>query len=257
MTLRRLAAKIANKAATSRCLSFLAPRQLGVGVPGGCETAIHVARSFLSSCPTGSALLKIDFSNAFNCIRRDSILEAVEAHVPEMLPFLDSAYSQATNLQFGEYQVLFDEGVQQGDPLGPLLFCLTVAGILNGCDCDFVAGYLDDVTLGGTVESLNTQDHKLEANEGLLGLSLNHTKCEIIGITSQIRSSWHTSHLGIPEVPPIEASLLGAPLLLEKVENVLVKRLADFTRFTDRLNHLSSHEGLFLLKCALSIPRLL
>jgi len=155
---------------------------------GGCEAAVHAARSFLSSCLAGSALLKIDFSNAFNYIRRDSMLEAVETHVPEMLPFLHSAYSQATNVQFGKYMVLFDEGVQQGDSLGPLLFCLTVAEILNGCDCDFVAGYLDDFTLGGTVESLITQVHMLETSAGLLGLSLNHTKCEIICLTDQTRS---------------------------------------------------------------------
>jgi len=49
-------------------------------------------------------------------------------------------------------------------------------------------------------------------------------------------------------VPPIEASLLGASLLIEGVENVPGKRLADFTRFTNRQKHLSSHEGLFILK---------
>jgi len=129
MTLRRLAAKIANRADIASCSSFLSPRQLRVGVPGGCEAAVHAARSFLLSCPAGSALLKIDFSNALNSIRRECMLEAVEAHVPELLPFLIAAYSQASHLQFGEFHVLSDEGVQQGDPLGPLLFCLTVGGV--------------------------------------------------------------------------------------------------------------------------------
>jgi len=131
------------------------------------------------------------------------MLEAGKAYVPELLPFLKLAYSEATNLYLANIRFSQMNGVQQGDPLGPLLFCLTVAGIMNGCDCDFFAGYLDDFTLGGTVETLITQVHTLEASAGLLGFSLNHTKCEIIGLTDQTRSTWHTSHLGIPEVPPL------------------------------------------------------
>ena len=84
-------------------------------------------------------------------------MEIVETQVPERLPFLDSAYSEAFILQFGEFQVLSQEGVQQGDPLDPLLFSLTVAGLLNACECDFVAVYLDDFTLGGSVQSLIAQ----------------------------------------------------------------------------------------------------
>jgi len=61
---------------------------LGVNGQGGCDAIVHTARSFISSCPAGSALLKIDFCNAFNGIRSDSMFEAVEAHVPELLPFL-------------------------------------------------------------------------------------------------------------------------------------------------------------------------
>jgi len=55
------------------------------------------------------------------------MLEVVETHVPELFPLLGSAYSEASILQLGEFQVLSQEGVQQGDPLGPLLFSLTVA----------------------------------------------------------------------------------------------------------------------------------
>jgi len=75
LTYRCLAAKIANRAATAKCATFLAPRQLVVGVKGRCETAVHADRSFITSCALGSALLKIDFFNAFNCIRRDCMLE--------------------------------------------------------------------------------------------------------------------------------------------------------------------------------------
>ena len=82
MTLRRLVAKIANRVAVNKCSHYLTPRQLGVGVKGGCEAVVHAARAFLISCPAGSALLKIDFNNAFNTLRRDSMLEAVQRHIP-------------------------------------------------------------------------------------------------------------------------------------------------------------------------------
>ena len=43
------------------------------------------------------------------------------------------------------------KGVQQGDPLGPLLFCLTAMGIMEHLRSELCIFYLDDCTLGGTV----------------------------------------------------------------------------------------------------------
>ena len=48
------------------------------------------------------------------------------------------------------------EGVQQGDPLGPLLFCLALDGPLKEVQSEFISGYLDDVGLGDTVSSLKS-----------------------------------------------------------------------------------------------------
>ena len=72
MTLRRLVAKVANRVVVERCVPLLAPCQVGVGVWGGSEAAVHAARAYLESCPSDSGILKLDFKNAFNCIRRDS-----------------------------------------------------------------------------------------------------------------------------------------------------------------------------------------
>ena len=49
-----------------------APLQLGSGIAHVCEVAVHVARSFLSTLPKDKIMLKLDFKNAFNCIRRNS-----------------------------------------------------------------------------------------------------------------------------------------------------------------------------------------
>ena len=58
------------------------PSQLGVGVSGSCEAAIHATQRFLENMPDHFVAVKIDSSNAFNCIRGDSVLAAVAESVP-------------------------------------------------------------------------------------------------------------------------------------------------------------------------------
>jgi len=178
MALRRLVAKVANRVGVQTCVHFLVPRQVGVGTKCGVEAAVHAARSYLASCPSGSAFIKPNFVNAFNCIRRDCVLEAAAFHIPELLPFLLSSYSNASILQFGDFEIQSQEGLQQGDPLVLLLFSLTVAEVLNGCEGDLAIGYLDDFTLGGIVETLIDQVKTIETQAYDLGLTLSHEKCE-------------------------------------------------------------------------------
>ena len=80
---------IGNKV-TDNMSSLLAPRQLGFGVKGGAEAAIHAARQYLHSLPPDMLLLKLDFSNAFNSIRRDKMLLAVKKLLPELYPLVHS-----------------------------------------------------------------------------------------------------------------------------------------------------------------------
>jgi len=68
-SLRRLAAKCVNKYAFGILKDSLSPSQLGVGVSGGCEAAIQATRRFLENMPDHFVAVKIDFLNAFNCIR--------------------------------------------------------------------------------------------------------------------------------------------------------------------------------------------
>ena len=78
---------------------------------------------YLENMDREQVFVKIDFRNAFNTLRRDSILEAVAKHFPELLPFTISSIGSPSNLQFGDYMLSSDEGARQGDPLGPLYFC--------------------------------------------------------------------------------------------------------------------------------------
>jgi hypothetical protein len=112
--LRRLVAKIACNRVSADLSSYFSPLQLGFGVKGGVEAAVHAARRFLDSLSDSEALVKLDFSNAFNSLRCDRILDSVRDLCPDIFPLVSSAYRFPSSL-FWENEVLSSaEGVQQG-----------------------------------------------------------------------------------------------------------------------------------------------
>ena len=129
--LRRLAAKCLCKSVFEEMGSLLFPHQLGFGTALGAEAAVHAARSYLSNLHDGHVIIKLDFRNAFNSIRRDLMLHSVLAKAPELLPLAYCSYHHSSLLFFGEFTIPSAEGVQQGDPLGPLLFCLSIHEIIT------------------------------------------------------------------------------------------------------------------------------
>ena len=149
LTLRRLACKCASSCGSKRLVSSFHLRQLGVGVAGGCEAAIHSARRFMENMPSDYVVVKLDFSNAFNSLHRCEMLASVRDSLPELYPVCYSAYSRPSFLFFGSHIIESQEGPQQGDPLGPLLFCNTIQPLLDSLRSTLTLGYLDDVTLGG------------------------------------------------------------------------------------------------------------
>ena len=76
-TLRRLVAKCASNC--KPMCSLLAPYQLGFWVRFGAEAVAHSARSYLHNLKPGNVILKLDFFNAFDAIRRDKMLSTVES----------------------------------------------------------------------------------------------------------------------------------------------------------------------------------
>src|SRR6218665_1841667 len=109
---RRLAAKCANRYAVARLTAHFAPLQLGIGVPGGGEAAVHATKRFIGSMRPDQVLVKLDFANAFNTLRRDVLLEAVHDSIPELYPFVHQAYSAPLVLKFG-HLLLSQMGPQQ------------------------------------------------------------------------------------------------------------------------------------------------
>ena len=77
------------------------------------------------------------------------MLAAVEEFIPELLPFIHSAYCSLPFLLWGEDVINSFEGVQQEDPLGPLLFCSAFHKLCAKIKLKFAVFYLDDSTMGG------------------------------------------------------------------------------------------------------------
>ena len=82
------------------------------------------------------------------------MLNLVRDFVPSMYPFVFSAYSAPSSLYWGDKILLSREGVQQGDPLGRLLFCLTIYPIQSQLQSELQLLYLDNITTGGSLEQL-------------------------------------------------------------------------------------------------------
>ena len=150
--------------------TFLALHQLGYRVPLGAEAAVHTACIFLHSLQPGQLIMKFDFRNAFNSLRRDKMVTAVEELVLELLPLVLSAYGSPSSLFFGEVVIQSSKGVQQGDPLGPLLFCLTTHNMVQQLRSELNLFYLDDGTLGGSLDEVLVDFQKVEQSAGELGL---------------------------------------------------------------------------------------
>src|SRR6218665_2595981 len=72
-------------------------------------------------CPrTMYVFVKLDFSNAFNSLHRDVMLQSAYTVIPEIYRFVHQSYSSASVLKFGSFSISSQLGPQQGDPLGPL-----------------------------------------------------------------------------------------------------------------------------------------
>ena len=115
--LRKLAVKCASAHAVKVPPGLLAPRQLEFRVSRGVEVAVHAAWIFLRDLQSNQVMMKVDFRNAFNSFCRDKMLLAVEEFIPELLPFVHSAYCVSASLMWGEV-VQPSRGCAAGRPPG-------------------------------------------------------------------------------------------------------------------------------------------
>jgi hypothetical protein len=83
---------------------------------------------------------------------------AFSVRLPHVCSYCFSAYAQPSFLFHGPFRILSLEGIQQGDPLGPLLFCNSIHPLLQSLYSLLKLGYLDDLTVAGPEETVATDE---------------------------------------------------------------------------------------------------
>ncbi|KAL6533604.1 hypothetical protein OROHE_013437 [Orobanche hederae] len=182
---RRLVSKVAMKGVGKDMAAYLQNFQFGVGVSGGAEAILHAVNRYISKHYADASLtmLIVDFTNAFNLVDQTTMLLEVRKLCPSISPWVEYLYGQSTRLYVGDYYIYSSTGVQQGDPLGPLLFALVlhqlIAKVNKQCTLSLQAWYLDDGTIiGDTVEVAKALTIVQTEGPGL-GLIMNIKKIEI------------------------------------------------------------------------------
>ena len=255
---RRVAAKCAIIQVKQAVVALCSPMQLGCGIPGGIDAGIHASRALLQCGTADEIMLKIDFSNAFNCIRRDHLAECIAQHIPALSAFFTACYEDASYLTFGDHTISSAEGLQQGDPMAPLLFCLGIRGILTSLKSKATVAYLDDVTLFGNVDDVREDFARIRKESAAIGLSCNPSKCEVTPISGEAMEVCPGTELpGAVHVHLQDCTLLGAALGSRSMQAMLEKHTNQMRRFKQNLAELQAHDAFYLLKNCLSMPKLL
>jgi len=120
---------------------------------------------------------------------------------------------------FGDTCLSSEAGVQQGDPLGPLLFCLALQPALQAASSgltppELVMAFLDDVCLAGDYRHVAAALSRLAAAAARqVGLELNPGKCEVVSCAGPDSSADMRAFPAGVQVNPTGAfSFLGAPI---------------------------------------------
>jgi len=178
---RRLVSKCCMASVKVAASLMLSPLQLGVGVQNGVEAILHSLNDVACSPHTRDsvAFLLVDFKNAFNMVSRDWMFREVRDHFPSLSPWVEFTYGCSSHLFVGEDSIFSTSGVQQGDPLGPLLFALVLHPILlkirDSTDVT-LAAYLDDLSLVGRPEHVRAALSILEEDCSNRGLHISSAK---------------------------------------------------------------------------------
>ena len=131
-TLRRLITSRAMNHISKTAANWFHPLQFGIATRNGTEAVVHAVRKVMQHDGSNSeyGLLSVDLTNAFNLVSRNAFLKGLKDHLPSLLACTSYCCDgEAPFLWRGEDSIWSVRGVQQGDPLGPLLFAIALPPI--------------------------------------------------------------------------------------------------------------------------------
>jgi len=179
------------------------------------------------------------------------MLKAVDQAAPALSAFCHYLYDAPTPLLCGNNAVIPScEGTQQGDPLGPALFCLAIHPVLkelqSAAPIDWQGWYMDDGSIIGSHEQISFVVAFLNERFRALGLTLNTKKsvslspCAPPAVTHCgpiTRTSWNQG-----------ASVLGIPIgSADAVSRSLTTAFDKLQWLLNRLPLLEFNQGSFML----------
>ena len=263
--LRRLVAKCLCKLHEGEAYSYLWPRQIGVAAPLGAEVGSHTVRQWYERHrdTTGNLIFVADFENAFNTVDREVFLREARHRMPGLSRWVEWCYSSPSNLFFDGTIIPSEVGVQQGDPIGPLLFALALQpvieqlGNIQGLDLAF--SFLDDLVLAGKQEAVALGINQLQNSAGALGLKLNRSKCELIPASENGKDiNWELFNNDIQRNLNGGFTLLGAPIgKAEYCQSITAKRADKIQRCFDAIGELHDPQvALALLRSCASFGKM-
>ena len=112
---------------------------------------------------------------------------------------------------------------------------------------ELVVGYIDEITIGGRISTVDEDVTIIKRNEPSLGLHLSITKCELISSVMPVQSQSLNEFIAI--LPP-DATLLGASLFPGVLQDAaLNKKLGEFKRLSN-IKIINAHDALLILKAS-------
>ena len=211
-TLRRLAAKCANSYVIKRRSEELLPVQVGAGVSGGAEAAVHAVRRLVNHMPDDHVFVKLDFTNAFNTVRRHLILASTADKISEPYRFVHASLECSPMLTYGNAIIISAEGSQQGDPLSSLEYCDAAPPTLLAKSSRTKFGFVDDTNLEGRSSQVANDVQLIIDSHQHAGLHLNAHKCEIIANNFELIDQYPVLK-DFKRTAKKDMTLLGAPVL--------------------------------------------
>ena len=200
------------------------------------------------------------FSNAFNSIDREIMFREIRNRIPTIAAWMESCYSGQPLFLLGDDFIHSCCGVQQGDPLGPLGFALTLHPLIEKIKTEVPnlplnVWYLDDGTLMGSPEELTAALSIIESVGPTMGLHLNRSKSllfipeEANALLSSLPAEIPTTRHGF--------SLLGCPVgPPDYCEEVFQARLEKLKASLDVLLDMGDSQlETTLLRSCLALPK--